>query len=73
MELRPIPNGSNISAAGYDAETQTLRVMFQTGAVYEFSDVPESLGNGIFDAESPGKFFAGAIRPSFKGVPVVED
>lgn len=72
MELQPI-SSSNIEAAGYDAESKTLRVRFSNGAEYDYADVPESLGTGIFEAESAGKFFHGAIRSSFKGVRVGED
>ncbi len=73
MELKPIENSSNIAAAGYDAETQTLRVRFSNGSEYDYADVPEALGTGIFEAESAGKFFHGAIRSSFKGARVEKE
>lgn len=70
MELRPISNSSNISAAGYNSDSQTLRIRFSNGTEYDYEGVAEELANGIFDAESPGKFFHGAIRSSFTGVRV---
>ena len=67
MEMKPITS-SNIVAAGY--ENGTLRVEFSSGAKYDYKDVPEELGAGIFDAESAGKFFHGAIKSSYVGVKV---
>jgi len=67
MDMKPITS-SNIAAAGY--ENGTLRIRFSSGAEYDYHDVPEELGLGIFEAESAGKYFHGAIRSTFQGVKV---
>jgi hypothetical protein len=48
---------SNISSAGYDEETKTLRVTFTSGKTYEYADVPKQIYEGLFSATSAGKFF----------------
>jgi hypothetical protein len=67
MEMQNV-DSSNILAAGY--KDGTLRVRFSSGAEYDYHNVPEELGLGIFEAESVGKYFHGAIRSSFIGVKV---
>lgn len=42
-------------AAGYDARTQTLRVKFRDGAVYEYHDVPPRVWRNFKRVKSPGR------------------
>ena len=45
---------SHLEVVGYDAETQTLRVGFQGGAVYDYTGVPVEKAAAIVFAKSPG-------------------
>ena len=41
--------------AGYSPDTQTLRVKFREGAVYEYYDVPPNVWRNFQRVKSPGK------------------
>lgn len=43
-------------AGGYSADTQTLRVKFRDGPVYEYYDVPSNVWRNFRRVKSPGKF-----------------
>jgi hypothetical protein len=47
---------SVIAAAGYDPERRTLYIVFNTGRVYEYQDVPVEIYEGLMAAGSKGKF-----------------
>ncbi len=55
-------SSSNLSAIGYDPETQILEVEFLNGSVYEYSGVPSSEYDGLMNADSKGKYFHANIR-----------
>jgi hypothetical protein len=61
MELRNV-NSSNISQIGFDNSTNTLRVSFTTGAVYDFYDVDEQIYRHLLQAPSKGRFFHRYIK-----------
>lgn len=42
-------------AAGYDPRTQTLRIKFRDGAVYEYHDVPPRVWRNFKRVKSPGR------------------
>lgn len=42
-------------AAGYSRDTETLRVKFRDGAVYEYYDVPPNVWRNFQRVKSPGK------------------
>lgn len=52
----------NISAIGYDPDSQILEVEFLNGSVYEYSSVPCSEYDGLMNADSKGKYFSANIR-----------
>ena len=53
---------SNISALGYDPETQILEVEFLNGSVYEYSGIPSSEYDGLMNSDSKGKYFNANIK-----------
>ena len=54
--IRMIPViSSNVESIGYDAGTQTLRVEFKGGRIYEYSDVPQEKWEGL-NATSVGSY-----------------
>lgn len=45
-----------VYAIGYEVETQTLDVVFLSGGIYRYHNVPESVYQGLLAAESKGRF-----------------
>lgn len=41
----------------YKAETRLLKIIFQTGAVYQYFNVPEAVYFGLRQARSKGRYF----------------
>lgn len=67
FDMKEFPNSSTIAAAGYDAESRTLRVRFASGGIYLYEDVPGEIFSGLLDARSPGSFFAKRVRTAYSG------
>ena len=61
MNLKPVES-SNISHAGYDPVSGTMRVIFKGGNAYDYSGVSEETFNGMIKSKSVGKFFHLNIR-----------
>lgn len=61
MERTPV-SSSNVSSIGYDADSQTLEVEFNNGAVYQYSEVPEYEYDGIMNADSKGGYLHSNIK-----------
>ena len=47
---------SNIKAVGYDRDSKTLQITFSNGATYTYSDVPLAMYEGLFTADSAGRY-----------------
>jgi DNA helicase HerA-like ATPase len=67
MERNPVTS-SNVESVGYDAETMTLEVEFQDGAVYQYFDVPENVHNEFVGADSIGSYLAREIKGKYRYV-----
>lgn len=61
MERTPV-SSSNISAIGYDADSQVLEIEFTNGAVYSYSGVPPNEYEGFINADSKGKYLHANIK-----------
>lgn len=57
LETRMFAFSSNIAAASYDGETETMTVEFNRGGTYEASPVPASKWYGLVSDASPGSFY----------------
>jgi hypothetical protein len=55
----------NVQAAYYDKDTKRLYVMFKHNLLYVYKDVPEAVGEGIFSAESGGKYLNAFVKPFY--------
>lgn len=53
IELEPVKS-SQVTAIGWDAPTQTMRVRFKSGATYDYQRVPGELHAQIISAPSIG-------------------
>lgn len=61
MNRLPITS-SNINSAGYDSDTFTLEVEFNSGGIYQYNDVPEEVYSEFIQADSQGIYFNAHIR-----------
>jgi hypothetical protein len=55
MELHSVES-SMIQAFGYDAATQTLLVIFNSGKAYRYFNVPSDVYKGLLIADSKGSY-----------------
>ncbi len=61
MERTPVTS-SDIRSIGYDADSQTLEIEFNSGGTYQYSGVPSGEHDGIMAADSKGKYFHANIK-----------
>jgi hypothetical protein len=59
-------SSSNLASVGYDSETQTLRVEFNSGGIYEYYNVPEAEYQGLMNASSKGSYLHQNIRDRYR-------
>lgn len=57
---------SNLRSVGYDAKNQLLEIQFHSGGVYRYFGVPESVYQGLLQAQSKGSYFGNRIRDVYK-------
>ncbi len=50
----------------YSDRERTLRVVFVSGAVYDYFDVPPQVAEAFAAVRSKGEFFGKVIRPHFR-------
>lgn len=68
MEICDCAGSSHITGHGYDPETKTMAVRFQSGDVYHFygeNGVEQHEYEAFKNADSKGSHFHKAIRPKF--------
>lgn len=70
MNNRIPVDSSNIKSIGFDEDSSTLEVEFNSGAVYQYFDVPFNVYNGMIEADSKGKYFAQHIKGFYRYVKV---
>jgi uncharacterized Fe-S cluster-containing MiaB family protein len=54
---------SVVAAIKYDADTSTLRVIYVSGSVYDYKEVPEKVYKEMKEAFSKGEFLNKHIKP----------
>lgn len=59
-------NSSNIKAASYNTEDETLSITFKTDAIYTYEKVPWAIFTKFRMSESQGKFFTTNINGKYK-------
>lgn len=65
MERTPCTS-SQIKSHGYDPDTKTLEIEFNTGAVYQYPGVPQERYDALCGAPSIGKAFGEHIKGKFE-------
>jgi len=61
-------SSSNIRSIGYDAESLTLEIEFNSGAVYQYQGVPQAEYDVLMNAGSKGTYFNANIKNQFQCV-----
>lgn len=61
MNMIPV-SSSNMQSVGYDKSTQTLRVGFLNGGLYDYHSVPESHYTSLMSAASHGSYLDAHIK-----------
>lgn len=59
-------NSSNLASASYDVWSFTLEIQFRNQRVYEYSDVPPEIYDGLMAATSPGRYHHAHIKKQFR-------
>lgn len=62
MNMIPV-SSSNIASVGY--ENGTLYIRFHSGGLYEYTNVPAALYQGLMSAPSKGRYFHANIKCSY--------
>jgi len=62
---------SDIRSVGYDASTRTLELEFNSGSIYQYAGVPNSIYDGLLAAVSKGSYFHTNIKGSYPYVRVI--
>lgn len=58
-------DSSQVSAFGYDPESQTLGVQFKAGGTYHYFGVPQGVFDAMVVTDSVGKFFGQNLRGKY--------
>jgi len=64
MEMIPVAS-SNLEAIGYEESTETLRIQFTNGSIYEYRNVPVVVFNDFKQAGSLGAYLNRNIRNAY--------
>lgn len=62
---RQAVESTTVRSIGYDARSKVLEIEFQSGMVYQYFDVPETVHEEFQGAESKGKYFNREIRDEY--------
>ena len=57
---------SVVNTYRYFPETEILRIIYQSGAVYDYLKVPAEIFDKFKTAQSKGRFLNYVIKPKFK-------
>jgi len=62
VKRQPV-NSRAVREAGYDPESRTLEIAFESGRVYQYLDVPESVFAWLLRARSKGAYVSRILAP----------
>ena len=62
---RAAVTSSNIASVGYDIDTMTLEIEFNSGGVYQYHGVDFNIYENMMDADSVGRYFHQHVRDQF--------
>lgn len=64
MHREPVIS-SNLHSVGYDETNNVLEIEFNSGGIYQYYNVPQSVYRGLMNASSHGKYFHAHIKDKF--------
>jgi hypothetical protein len=64
MQLHTVES-SMIHAIGYDPDRQMLEVIFNSGKIYQYFEVPEALYDDLMQSDSKGSYFRSFVIDCF--------
>lgn len=64
MNRHPVVS-SNLSSVGYDSVTRILEIEFNSGGIYQYGNVPETVYSGLISASSKGSYFHDNIKDRY--------
>jgi len=64
IEMIPVVS-SNVDSIGYDPDTQTLRVRFNNGSVYDYMNVPAMEFEQLRSAPSVGSYLNRNVKGNY--------
>lgn len=67
IAMQSVTGDTQVRAIGYDLASQTLRVQFGSGAVYDYTGVPPEVREALMAAESVGGAFSQQIAGHYAG------
>ena len=59
---RQYVSSSHIVSIGYDPTSMVLEVEFNTGAIYQYYDIQQSIYDGLMAADSHGTYLAAYVK-----------
>ena len=64
MRRKPVTSTA-VSSVGYDERSSMLEVEFESGAVYDYFDVPPKVYHDLLKAPSVGSFVSRQVRDQY--------
>jgi hypothetical protein len=64
--FRQSVSSSNLRSVGYDSIQMILEIEFNSGGVYQYFGVPESVYRGLMSASSHGEYFHAYIKDVYR-------
>jgi hypothetical protein len=61
MDRQPVTSG-NLAEVGYDADLETLEIMFRSGRIYQYYNFPAFMFDRFMTSDSLGRFFNAEIK-----------
>ncbi|MDX2002709.1 MAG: KTSC domain-containing protein [Chitinophagales bacterium] len=65
MRYHPVVS-TVLALIGYDQDTRKLEVVFRSGSIYLYIDVPSRLWKELLAADSKGKYYNQFIKDKFE-------
>lgn len=65
MEMHSV-DSTNVSAIGYEEDSETLQVEFNSGGTYQYFDVPQQVFEDLRDAASVGQYLNQCIKGVYR-------
>lgn len=63
---RTYVSSSDLRSVGYDETSMTLEIEFNSGGIYQYYNVPETIYNSLMNASSHGKYFHQHIKDVYR-------